>query len=431
MSVHDREGLWARATDILARNDRGRYTVPTHGLYPFQWNWDSCLVALGQSLVDEPRAWTEIETLFEHQWPDGMVPHIVFHEHDDGYFPGPDVWATGRPVPTSGITQPPVAGHAVRRLFESSRDPDAARRRASALLPKIDAWHAWFHANRDPGGTGLVALLHPWEAGRDNSIDWDDAFERVPTDGVEPYVRRDTTHADPAHRPTQEQYDRYLWLLQRFRTLGWDNARLHDASPFQLIDPGFNAILIRSCLDLAAVADALDETAIADANRARAQAGLDALESLWNDEGGQYLCFDRVAGTPVQSLSVGGLLAVFAPIPAARSAAIARRIDELATRSRYLVASHDPADDRFDSARYWRGPAWLIVNYLITAGLRDAGEHRTADAIDASSLAMIDTGGFAEYYDPISGEAAGGNDFTWTAAMVMLLLTREPCANAG
>ena len=42
-----------------------------------------------------------------------MVPHIVFHTPDEGYFPGPDVWRTGRPVPTSGITQPPVAGFAI------------------------------------------------------------------------------------------------------------------------------------------------------------------------------------------------------------------------------------------------------------------------------------------------------------------------------
>ena len=29
------------------RNDRGGYTVPTEGLYPYQWNWDSAFVALG------------------------------------------------------------------------------------------------------------------------------------------------------------------------------------------------------------------------------------------------------------------------------------------------------------------------------------------------------------------------------------------------
>src|SRR6218665_3840853 len=245
------EKIYDHALEVLKENDQGSYTIPTKGLYPFQWNWDSCLTALGQFHYDEARAWTEIETLFAHQWPDGMVPHIVFHVYSDGYFPGPNVWDTKRPTPTSGITQPPVAGFAVKRLFDRATDKAAAAERARALLPKIDAWHRWFYEMRDPQGEGLVAILHPWESGRDNSTDWDEAFERVPTDGIEPYVRRDTQHADPAHRPTKAQYDRYLYLVQLFRSLGWDNTKLHDASPFKVVDPGFNAILIRSATDLA------------------------------------------------------------------------------------------------------------------------------------------------------------------------------------
>ena len=35
------------ARAILARNDRGRYTIPTSGLYPYQWNWDSAFAAVG------------------------------------------------------------------------------------------------------------------------------------------------------------------------------------------------------------------------------------------------------------------------------------------------------------------------------------------------------------------------------------------------
>jgi hypothetical protein len=113
---HDR-ALFENAEKILRDNDRGTYTVPTKGLYPFQWNWDSCLTALGQRHFDEDRALVEIETLLAHQWPDGIVPHIVFHAADEGYFPGPSVWRTGRPTPTSGITQPPVLGFVLRRLF--------------------------------------------------------------------------------------------------------------------------------------------------------------------------------------------------------------------------------------------------------------------------------------------------------------------------
>ena len=156
------ENLIAKAAEILKLNDLGHYTVPTHGLYPFQWNWDSCLTALAQVYFDEARAWVEIETLFAHQWDDGMVPHIIFHKMDDGYFPGPDVWATGRAVPTSGITQPPVAGFAIRQIFLRSKDRDAAAERARALLPKVLKWHEWFYRCRDPHDSGLAAIIHPW-----------------------------------------------------------------------------------------------------------------------------------------------------------------------------------------------------------------------------------------------------------------------------
>ncbi|MHA6326117.1 amylo-alpha-1,6-glucosidase [Roseivivax sp. CAU 1753] len=411
------------AKQVLRDNDRGTYTVPTHGLYPFQWNWDSALSALGFAHFDEARAWTEITTLFEHQWHDGMVPHIIFHQLDEGYFPGPDVWQTGRKVPTSGITQPPVAGFAARRIFDRATDKALARERAHALLPRIHAWHQWFFRCRDPKGTGLVAIIHPWESGRDNSVDWDKAFERVPTEGVQPFTRRDTTHANPAHRPTDEQYQRYIWLVQRFRELGWDNDQLHDASPFQVVDPGFNAILIRSCADLAALAEQLGEPEIAAQSRAMADTGTAAMETLWSEARGQYLCLDRTIGSLIDSPSIGGLLATFAPIPPDRAAALSRRIETLAESCTYLVPSHDPTAPDFDSLRYWRGPVWLIVNYMIADGLEQAGQADMAHRIMADCLRLIEKSGFAEYYDPITAEPCGGGQFTWTAAMVIEILS--------
>ncbi|MCR8724999.1 amylo-alpha-1,6-glucosidase [Frigidibacter sp. ROC022] len=417
------------ARQVLRNNDRGFYTVPTKGLYPFQWNWDSALSALGFAHFDEPRAWTEIDTLFAHQWDDGMVPHIIFHQRDEGYYPGPDVWDTGREVPTSGITQPPVAGFAVRRIFDRAQDKTLAAERARALLPRIHAWHQWFFRCRDPQHSGLVAIIHPWESGRDNSVDWDDAFQRVPTDGVLPFNRRDTSHADPAHRPTDEQYKRYIWLVQRFRGLGWDNAALHDASPFQVVDPGFNAILIRSCADLAALAEELGEPRIAAESRAMAERGIAAMETLWSAARGQYLCLDRSIGRLIDSPSVGGLLAAFAPLPPGRVAALARRIGSLAEHCRYLVPSHDPTTPEFDSLRYWRGPVWLVVNYMIADGLEQAGQVELAGRIKADSLRLIRQSGFAEYYDPNTAEPCGGGQFTWTAAMVIEML--ETHAGAG
>ena len=418
------QALLQEAQRILNLNDKGHYTVPTHGLYPFQWNWDSCLTALGQFHFDPDRAWVELETLVAHQWPDGMVPHIVFHQADDGYFPGPAVWQTQRPTPTSGITQPPVLGLVLEQLFLRAADGPAVRQRAQALLNAAVRWHDWFYRCRDPQGTGLVALLHPWESGRDNACDWDAALADVPADHVGSYVRKDITHVDPSERPTQFEYDRYIALVQAFRSLNWDNRTLHDQSPFQVVDPGFNAILIHSEQALSRLAEALDMPELAHRLRARAAHHVGQLEQLWDDRLGQYSCWNRRTGQAVASASVGGLLPVLVlPTGHARLESLCARLADWLDQAPYGVCSMDPKDSRFDGRRYWRGPSWLIVNYLLVKGLRQSGRSALAARVREASLACIERGGFSEYYDPVTGDALGGGTFTWSAAMVVEFLT--------
>jgi glycogen debranching enzyme len=116
-------------------------------------------------------------------------------------------------------------------------------------------------------------------------------------------------------------------------------------------------------------------------------------------------------------------LAAFCAIPPARAAAIAASIEAHGTRFR--VASHAPQATEFDAKRYWRGPVWLVVNYMIADGLARAGQDSAAARITASSLDLIRESGFAEYYDPRTGEPLGGGRFTWTAAMVLEFLAME------
>jgi hypothetical protein len=48
-----------------------------------------------------------------------------------------------------------------------------------------------------------------------------------------------------------------------------------------------------------------------------------------------------------------------------------------------------------------------------------------ADHIVRASLELITQSGFAEYYDPLTGEPCGGGRFTWTAAMVVEFLSAQ------
>ena len=415
--------MLSEAERILRLNDKGGYTVPTHGLYPFQWNWDSCLTAVGQASFDESRAWLEIETLVAHQWEDGMVPHIVFHVENDGYFPGPAVWGTGRRTPTSGITQPSVMGLVIEQLWRRGSKTEALKSRCRELVFAANRWHAWFYTCRDTRDTGLVALLHPWESGRDNSCDWDVALAAVQAENVTPYTRRDTQHVDASQRPTKFEYDRYIALVELFRACNWDNTKLHDASPFQVVDPGFNAILIHSDQALARLAADIGETAISEMAEARASRALQAMDTLWSADKGQYVAYDRIKQQPVDSASIGGLLPVLVlPAGHPNQAHICKSIGRILDLAPYGVASHDPEDARFDSKRYWRGPSWLVVNYLLIKGLLQNEQPALAERIRQASLRSIAKSGCAEYYDPHTAEPLGGKTFTWTAAMVIEFL---------
>ena len=415
--------LKQQAIEILRRNDRGGYTVPTaSGLYPAQWNWDSCLVALGLAQFDEPRADAEIETLFGGQWPDGMVPHILFHGDDSSYFPNAAVWRAGPTGRSSGITQPLVAATVVRHLFERASDP-MIRARLTALVPKLLLSHRWCYAARDPYGTGLVSIIHPWESGMDNSPVWDDALAAVEPGPSVAHLRRDTGFAASEHRPTGPEYDRYINLVIKFRDNGYRADRLYEISPFRVADIGFNAILQRANQDLQSLLAAIGDAAGAGEVGAMAERTRDAIARCWHDEDGFFYGVDTRSGAVIRKPGIGGLLPLLAdPEVTSRQPRLLQRLDSWLTRVTYGVPSFDPGRPEFEPQRYWRGPVWLIVNWMLIDGLRRNGRPDLAERIRRDSLALVERSGFAEYFDPLNGAPLGGSRFSWTAAMYLHLV---------
>ena len=407
------------ARDILRGNDRGGYTVPNGRVYPFQWNWDSAFVALGFDSFDRNRAWTELETLFRAQWEDGFLPHIVFWQDDAGYFPGPSVWGTGREPPTSGITQPPVAATVVRRLWdaaEAAGEADDYRSRAATLFDGLLAWHRWFAEHRDPERRGVVVAIHPWESGRDNSPEWDAPGEPIDVSGVGDYVRRDTGHLDAKMRPTKLEYDRYLALVQFGREHGWDHGRIAADNPFKVADVGMSMILLRANRDLLALARALGrDTAEIEGWIARAEAGIGW---LWDERIGSWCSRDLLTGRHSGFVTSASFLSFYAGLAdPGRDAAMLAHLERIAARVAYLMPSLDPEDPGFQMIRYWRGPVWAVLNWMIGTGLADAGQQRWADKVRADTLALIERNGFYEAFSPIDGTGSGGDDFSWTAAI--------------
>ena len=395
------------AREIMRGNDKGDYTVPTHGLYPYQWNWDSAFAAYGFAQFDIERAWVELETLFSSQWDNGMVPHIIFHQQDPGYFPGPDVWQGTGPLPSSGISQPPVAATMAKLVFD--KDPEMGKQKIEALYDKMIAWHQWFMDWRLDNNA--VCITHPWEAGRDNAPDWDIAMAAIEPGDVGEYTRRDTSHVDSSMRPTKYDYDRYIWLVKRGVALGWDDAAMLDNTPFRVADPTMTFTLLRAQRDLADFGRMLgrDVTAI--------EAAIKQLEtgaqSLWNPELKSYDSRDVNTGQWSGAISNASFLCWYAGIKAPEMKAM---LKDVMARVKYGIPSLDTRNEKFDAKRYWRGPVWPMLNNLIAMGLSEMGMPEGA-TLRQSTTDLIMEHGFSEYFDPLDGTPAGGKTFTWTAAI--------------
>ncbi|MEO9825819.1 MAG: hypothetical protein ABJF50_15500 [Paracoccaceae bacterium] len=396
------------ARDILRKNDRGGYTIPTNGLYPYQWNWDSVFAAWGFSTFDPDRAWQEMHTLMASQWDDGMVPHIIFHQSDPGYFPGPDVWATRQAPETSGISQPPIAAIIARLMWEA--DKDAGLAHIKALFPKLKRWHRWWHDFRCTFGP--AAITHPWESGRDNCPDWDVGMAGVDGSDVGEYVRRDTGHVDPSMRPGKEDYDRYIAMVQFGVRSGWDPKRIVDDGPFLMADPGITFILLRAHQDLIELGRALGE----DVSEIEgwALALRNALPLIWNPDLQAYDAKNLRTGAFAGVLGSGAFLAYLAD---ASNPELDAQLMRVWDAVEYGIPSADPEAEIFDARRYWRGPCWPIINALIAIGLRDAGRFDLEQRLRAETATLIEQHGFFEYFDPTDATPCGGSNFTWTAAI--------------
>lgn len=419
-----RDDLRVGALAVLEGNHRDGYTVPAVGLYPYQWCWDSGPIALGWAAAGRwDDAWAEIHQLMRGQWSSGMVPHIIFWEASEDYFPGPDVWGTGSDhgPATTGITQPPLPVSAAARLAQSDPDHDRARHHVERLWPQLVAWLAWL-ARARAGPHGGAVVVHPWESGMDNSPRWDAPLRAVPEATHRHLERRDVATVAAKQRPTDAEYRRYLGIVATLRDAGWDTEHQIEASPFAVEDVAFTAIAARAATDLGAAGrrHGFDTSAVDEiANTLRR-----AIGALWDHDASWFLPFDVRAGRTIRSVTAGGLLPLWAGAAGSDHVdPLLARLDAWGETLAIAVPSAAPDGPGYDPERYWRGPVWVLLNWMVAEGLADVGHADRAEALRASTLALVERNGFCEYYDPRTGAGIGGQGFSWTAALTLAWLS--------
>lgn len=440
-----KEKLLEAAKSVLLKNWTGTFTKPAPNLYPHQWNWDSGFIALGYAHFDLAKAKQELRSLFKGQWSNGMLPQIVFgQEKDAHYFPGPDFWkaheASAHPkdAMTSGISMPPVHGFIIWRIFEIACKTNKKEARAflEEMFPKVKKLHEYFYQYRDPNNEGLVYIRHPWEGGTDNSPIWDTVLSGInPAElDIPAYERKDLQNPEAAkHRPTNLDYDRYVYLVDLFRRHQYDDDAIYQECPFLIQDPLFNAALVWSNECLIKIGQEIGEE-VGEIIHWNELSIYSLNEKLWDEDRGIYNAYDLKNDQLIPVFTNSGLMPMIGEVPTQEQAE-----EILLTLERahfggkndeyFLCPTYSLQSENIDFQKYWRGPIWINMNWLLYQGLLRYDMEDMAAKVKADTLHLIEEYGFYEYFDPRKSSthnlACGTHQFSWTAALCIDLLMEE------
>ncbi|MSR68685.1 glycoside hydrolase [Candidatus Saccharibacteria bacterium] len=434
--------LLAAAKKVLKDNDQGSFTIPAAGLYPHQWLWDSCFIAIGLRHTDLDRAKTEILSLLRGQWANGMLPNMILGDNNFLNRRSPEyrIWKSWQnpnspaKLITSGITQPPLIAEAVIKIGAGMNTTER-RNWYQAVFPALLAYHEWLYRERDPRNEGLVLQIHPWETGLDNtppSINeirkhslplWISLLKKAHVSPIINLFRRDTHRIPSSERLDASDALVFYSIQRRLRKKNYDIDKILAHSLFAVEDLTFNAIFISANQHLVEIADFIN-IKLSDDLLNKIKKSKSALEELWDPHTSQYYSRDFVTRKLLKESSIATLLPLYAgTISKERAKQLVKMLENnhLFGPS-YPVPSVPVSSAWFKPILYWQGPTWVNTNWLIIDGLERNGFHDHANALTESTIEMVKNSGFSEYFNPLTGEAAGAQNFSWTAALIVDLL---------
>ena len=291
------------------------------------------------------------------------------------------------------------------------------------LYPRVLAWHRYLATQRDPDSRGVLVIYHPWESGTDNSPRWDAALGRVQPGDLPAFQRHDLKVVqDPTERPSQREYERYLWLVELLKQCGYDDARIQRAHPFRVRDVLMSAIFAAACAALSRVRPE-DAAELNEYTDHFTRGVLYACEA----ESGLALDYDDISGEPVRVQTCAGLAPLL--LPRLEPEAVERLVGQLTGRGfagapglAYPVVPSTAVNvAEFHPRAYWRGPAWPVFNWLVWWGLGRHGRFDVAERLRSANLALLGRPGsdFGEYFEPYTSEPLGSLQQSWSAAVAL------------
>ena len=265
------------------------------------------------------------------------------------------------------------------------------------MYPRLKKYHEWWYLKRDHDQDGLCEygstdgslIAAKWESGMDNAIRFDDS--------------KILKNTDKAYSLDQESVDlnAYLYAEKEYLSI-LANAlqKEDDAKKFQ-----------NEAIDLKT-----------------------RIQSQFFDEADGWFYDTNLEGdTFIKGEGSEGWTALWANSATQEQAERVKKNmmnpSKFYTKVPFQTMSAD--HDKFNPLKgYWRGPNWLDQAYFGVRGLRNYGFHEEANKatiqiINGAEGILGKGKSIRENYHPITGEGLNAQNFSWSAAHIIMLLMND------
>lgn len=344
------------------------------------WSWDSWKHAAGLSRFAPDLAKDQVRAMFDYQTDDGFVLDCIYrdttienHNYRD--------------------TKPPLAAWAVAEIIK--RDKDYVF--LEEIYPKLIRYHNWWYAKRDHDKDGLceygstdgTVLAAKWESGMDNAIRFD--FSGI------------LKNSHGAYSLNQESVDLNSYLYAE---------KLYLAQLGEILGKNEEAYELKS--------------------------GASKLKSMIQDqfydkEDGWFYDTSIDGSHFIKGAGSEGWTALWAEAASVEQAEAVKdkMMDEQKFFTKVPFQTMSKDHPKFDPLNgYWRGPNWLDQAYFGIKGLRNyeydtEADKATLQIMDGATGLLEKGKSIRENYHPLTGEGREAQNFSWSAAHIILILTED------
>ncbi|MFN0727985.1 MGH1-like glycoside hydrolase domain-containing protein [Polaribacter gochangensis] len=344
------------------------------------WSWDSWKHAVGLSFYSTQLAKKQMKLMFEFQNEDGFVADCVYRD-------------TSIEQHNYRDTKPPLSVWAVAEIYEKDKDVAFVK----YMYPKLKLYHEWWYNKRDHDKDGLCEygstdgslIAAKWESGMDNAIRFDNS--------------KIVKNGEGAYSMDQESVDLNAYLYAEKIYLAQLAAVIQKNKDAQRFTNEAEALKTKIQTQFYDINDGWFYDTTLDGKAFIKGEGSEGWTALW-----------AKAATQNQAKSVKEKM---------------MNPKKFYTKVPFQTMSAD--HKKFNPLKgYWRGPNWLDQAYFGVKSLRNYGFNQDADKATIQLLkgaeGVLGKGkSIRENYHPLTGKGLNAQNFSWSAAHIMMLLQKK------